>query len=109
METGYTTIKTKSSATRYWVDIIDQYLTCFPTSTHKTELNTLKTKYVAECERREAEERRSQEEERWRQEQLKKEDAKNFEGKYVRAVKYQDIGLFGRYKITIYGKCIYVS
>ncbi len=109
METGYTTIKTKSSATRDWVSTIDQYLTCFPTSTHKTELNTLKSKYVAECNRREAEERRRQEEDRWRQEQLKKEDAKNFEGKYVRAVKYQDIGLFGRYKITIYGKCIYVS
>lgn len=113
---AYLWIKTKSSASRDWVSTIDQYLTCFPTSTHKTELNTLKSKYVAECNRREAEERRrqeeerrSQEEDRWRQEQQKKEDAKNFEGKYVRAVKYQDIGLFGRYKITIYGKCIYVS
>lgn len=62
MEAGYTTIKTKSSADRYWVSIIDQYLTCFPTSTHKTELNTLKSKYVAECNRREAEERRQREE-----------------------------------------------
>lgn len=106
METGYTTIKTKSSATRYWVDIIDQYLTCFPTSTHKTELNTLKSKYVAECN---AAELRRKEEEHRSQGQQKNVNAENFEGKYVRAVKYQDIGLFGRYKITIYGKCIYVS
>lgn len=118
MEAGYTTIKTKSSADRYWVSIIDQYLTCFPTSTHKTELNTLKSKYVAECNRREAEERRrqeeerrSQEEDRWRQEQLKKEDAKKYEDKYVTVV-VQDLASSCNfpysthyYNITIYGRC----
>ncbi len=111
MEAGYTTIKTKSSADRYWVSIIDQYLTCFPTSTHKTELNTLKSKYVAECNRREAEERRRQEEERRSQGQQKNVNAENYKGKYVTVVVRDSETSCNfphsshYYNITIYGRC----
>lgn len=108
METGYTTIKTKSSATRYWVDIIDQYLTCFPTSTHKTELNTLKPKYVAECN---AAELRRQEEEHRSQGQQKNVNAENYKGKYVTVVVRDSESSCNfpysthYYNITIYGRC----
>ncbi|MBQ4405569.1 MAG: DUF5106 domain-containing protein [Bacteroidales bacterium] len=65
--TIYTWIKNNSSASYKWTGIIDQYLSCFPTNVHKTELTNLRNKYSEEIRRREEERRRAEEERRARE------------------------------------------
>ncbi|MBQ4407678.1 MAG: hypothetical protein II852_11815 [Bacteroidales bacterium] len=64
IENAYTWIKANSSANYYWTGIIDKYQTCFPTSTHKTELSNLRSSLAESIRQREEAERRRQEEER---------------------------------------------
>ena len=58
VETAYTWIKNSSSASYQWTGLIDKYLSCFPTSVHKTELSKLRSTLMNRIREREEEDRR---------------------------------------------------